>query len=334
MIKKIIIKGNLLNGSYSEFSSGSSLYFYPSQESLTKIKFYREIELKRIKILSQDYELEIVKEVKWKVNSSLDCEVHLIYSDSVFIFDKFLEVKNDHLNPFRSLKSNFSFSLKNILILIFLKWLFFNFYHFFLVDFPLLSLDFIKNQPIGIKQNTVINEFLSLICHTIIFIQEQLLKDCRFFLIIIHKDKYLLLLSVFIISLLYKTVVDRIVDIAELFNNKTYNNLKERYDTIKLSLDQIIMCVLFFSISILILPSLFFYFLIHILFYASIRGLEALELGLLLLFLDTKNCFYFDKTSCEFKEISFKMKCGFIGEFLVNQCLKMKEIKKIFRGVL
>lgn len=106
------------------------------------------------------------------------------------------------------------------------------------------AIEYILCQPIGIKHNRMLKIVFGKAYKSIldpnycIDVLSSLKICCRF---------------VFII---YRQILKSFIEVFELLNNKTYNHLMKRYDTIYLNLDQIVLAVLLFAVILIIFMNL------------------------------------------------------------------------------
>lgn len=293
MIKTVKLIGNEKFKKYTKFVKEDCIYYYPSKAGSIDIDIKNNI----INIDSINLRVE------------LDDSRNVIYTSENVSFEFEDTDKMDALGEFRDVEEKNSF-MKFFLLGI-IKYIFFNLYFKIFIDVPLWGISYVQSEPLGIKQNAIIKEFLGLVCKKTIVIQEMLFIPLSVF----NLEKMSLKICTSFIFLLCRTVLNRVIDIAELFNNKTYNSLKKRYDNVKLSIDQIIMSVLFFSISFLTLINLIFYYLLYSFFDLMIRLVECLEKSFIFLFVDTSDVGYFDTDSCVYRDVSFSTKFGLIYQY-------------------
>lgn len=289
-IKKIKFLGNEKFKKYSKFIKDDCIYYYPSKDGPIDVNY------KGNTITIDSIDLRVVlDDSNGVISISENVSFEFNYTDKQDVFGEFREVEGATFKK------------------IFLKLIFFNLYSKIFLNIPKWGFSYVKSEPLGIKQNAIIKEFLGFVCRKVMNIQEILFIP----LMVFNLEKYPLKVNTSFILLLFRTVLNRVIDIAELFNNKTYNSLKGRYDNVKLTIDQIIMSVLFFSISFLTLINLIFYYLLYSIFDLVIRLVEAFEVSFVLLFVNTSTSFYFDKDKCSFHDVSFYDKLILIYEYLI-----------------
>ena len=114
----------------------------------------------------------------------------------------------------------------------------------------------ITDNIAGYKLNKEISGFINTILKTIF-------RDI--------KDLHSIKISHFIIKLIVDECINIIVEALYLLKNKTYNNIKKRYDTIYLDIDQAVMIVVILCLTIFILMNTIVY---HIYFMFLILFLE------------------------------------------------------------
>lgn len=117
------------------------------------------------------------------------------------------------------------------------------------VESPLRSMDYIMNQPMGIKQNTVIKTILGTLFKTILPVDMGLnftlpIRICTRIIFAAYSYNMMILMDIF-----------------NLLQNKTYNPIKKRTDTIHLSVDQIVLSVFLFSFGFIIYTNLVVYYM-------------------------------------------------------------------------
>ena len=118
------------------------------------------------------------------------------------------------------------------------------------------------NQPMGIKQNTIIKTSLGNLFKTIICMDNGMdftgpLRVCAYIISIVYS---------------YNTMILR--DIFSLLQNKTYNPAKKRIDSISLGIDQIVLSVFLFSFSFIVYTNLVFYYTYFVLVSLALETLR------------------------------------------------------------
>ncbi|KAF9761741.1 hypothetical protein NGRA_2417 [Nosema granulosis] len=304
---KIKLIGNPQAKMYSKVRIGNSLYYFPSKTGTTLIEYKGS----SIKIES--------------INLFVEKQNNLFVGEQINNFEFIFNERNDIFGEFEIVKKQ-NGALK-FFISSFLKLFLYNFYRWLLLEIPTWALLYVQNQPIGIKQNTIIKESLGLVCSKALEIQRLIFLPAIF----LNAEKVVLRINMAFIFFLYKTVLDRIIEIATLFNNKTYNSLKKRYDNVKLSIDQIVLCVLFFSISTLTLITLVFYYLLYLVFYFIVLFLKAFEMAVCLFILvGSKNTGEFNKETARFQTVSSLRKMVLIAQYLYPKM----SYREVLRGDL
>lgn len=139
--------------------------------------------------------------------------------------------------------------------------------HALLVRFPLHSMNYIMNQPMGIKQNTVIKTFFGTLFKHIIRVDTgmdfaQPLQICS---------------SIIFSAYSYNTMI--LMDIFDLLRGKTYNPKKKRTDTIQLSVDQIVLSVFLFSFGFIIYTNLVVYYMYFVFLSCMLEIIRIVSVG-------------------------------------------------------
>ncbi|KAI5181087.1 hypothetical protein PAEPH01_2784, partial [Pancytospora epiphaga] len=139
----------------------------------------------------------------------------------------------------------------------------------FFVQTPLRAMEHIMNQPMGIKQNTIIKTLLGTLFKKILAVEMELE-----FLVPVE-----MCISIIFAAYSYNMMILR--DIFHLLQNKTYNPIKKRIDTIYLDVDQIVLSVFLFSFSFIIYTNLVVYYMYFIFLKLVIEIIQLFYLGFL-----------------------------------------------------
>lgn len=135
------------------------------------------------------------------------------------------------------------------------------------VESPLRSMDYIMNQPMGIKQNTVIKTIFGTLFKTILSVDMGL-----YFTLPIR-----ICSRIIFAAYSYNTMI--LMDIFNLLQNKTYNPIKKRTDTIHLSVDQIVLSVFLFSFGFIIYTNLVVYYVYFVFLSFVLELLKLAHIG-------------------------------------------------------
>lgn len=106
------------------------------------------------------------------------------------------------------------------------------------------AIEYILDQPIGIKHNRMLR---------IVFGQSyKAMLDPAHCINILSSLK----ICCRFVFVIYRQVLKTLIEIFDLLNNRTYNSVMKRYDTVCLSPDQIVLAVFLFAIMLIIFMNL------------------------------------------------------------------------------
>ncbi|EPR77782.1 N-acetylglucosaminyl transferase component, partial [Spraguea lophii 42_110] len=117
-----------------------------------------------------------------------------------------------------------------------------------------IILAFLMNNPFGIKQDTLVNRTLGQIFMAIHIVHKDLIN------LSLQLDFISIRLSFYIIRTFYRLIVVLLVDLIDIFRNRNYNILKNRYDSVEYDLDTVILASIVFSVACFVYYNIFLYY--------------------------------------------------------------------------
>lgn len=149
------------------------------------------------------------------------------------------------------------------------------------------SYKFLETQPMGIKQNRIVINFVK--CIFMMFYDILGEEDVNFLKYSqINLDKFIIHIFILqsasrVISKLCSAIHKALKDVFHLLNNKTINPIMNRYDTLMLSTEETVICVFLFVTLFSLVYNLclfycFFYFLYKIINFCQ-KILKILEVS-------------------------------------------------------
>jgi len=195
------------------------------------------------------------------------------------------------------------------------------------INLPVYAIFYIKNQPMGLKQNTIIKKNLALVFESINQCQVMLFKYFYIISLVTNLDKVLMKIGINFIFKIYKFNLNTLIELLSLFSDKSYNVVKKRYDKITLNVDQIIIGVILFSILILTFINIMPYYIFYVLYYLIYLLLEISEQFIIIILCRFNNFYFLDVEDKNYiKSVTYCTK--------INLLKKKIKIYNILRGEL
>lgn len=255
---------------------------------------------KLTKLIIQNAQVEIINEKRTCINNLFKCRFYFFKSYELF-FSYFFSVL-------------LRFLMKNYMYVIF-------------INLPVYAIFYIKNQPMGLKQNTIIKKNLALVFESINQCQVMLFKYFYIISLVTNLDKVLMKIGINFIFKIYKFNLNTLIELLSLFSDKSYNVVKKRYDKITLNVDQIIIGVILFSILILTFINIMPYYIFYVLYYLIYLLLEISEQFIIIILCRFNNFYFLDVEDKNYiKSVTYCTK--------INLLKKKIKIYNILRGEL
>ncbi|KAK6090791.1 hypothetical protein P3W45_000036 [Vairimorpha bombi] len=261
---------------------------------------------------------------KYSFNESIDFK---IFSENKICINDFLE-KHKMINFHKKSKSVANFILVKLFI-VGLKFLLKDILSTFFVDIPSMAIQYIKDQPMGIKQNTVIKENLGVVFHMMVYGQTIIYKYLYLLSLVTDFDKFFVQISIKFIFKIHAYILSTLLEILGLFRNRTYNKIKKRFDTVKLSIDQIIMSVLLFSVFLLTYVNIICYYIFYLILYMVYLSFDILEDFIFMMLYDFGRFYYYDIEDSQIKEINLRVKLIIIKRYIRDMNRRKKSYSRI-----